>query len=134
MPWVTFPVLQRIDLNGLSVLQTYVCSVSWWLISICPPNVGPFGFMVAYRTIHVFDQVVYQYHHPRFTNRLSFWSMVVGKAFGLSIHLCNLKNIIITPKSLWIRPSDHHRLAYEIFRLSAFGLPTGLKSVLSIGS
>jgi len=109
-------------LIGPSVLQTYAPSVSWWMIK---PS--------AYQTIHVSDPVVY-YDHPRFTNRLSLRSMVVGIAFGLSIHPYDPNDIIIKPKGPWIHPPDHHRLAREILLLSALGSLTGPTSILSMGS
>ncbi|CAE6205560.1 unnamed protein product [Arabidopsis arenosa] len=70
----------------------------------------------------------------RFTNRLPVRSMVVGKAFGLSIHPCAPNDTIITPKGPWIHPSDYRRLAHEIIRSSAIGLLAGPTPVLSIGS
>ncbi|KAG7588699.1 Aspartic peptidase domain superfamily [Arabidopsis suecica] len=110
-------------LIGPSVLKTNAPSVSWLTIK---PS--------AYRTIHVSDPVVYHYDRPRFTNRLPVRSMVVGKAFGLSIHPCDPNDTIITPKGPWIHPSDYRRLAHEIIRPSAFGLLAGPTSVLSTGS
>ena len=106
--------------------------------SIRPPNVRPFGSMVDDSALSLsnhpcFDLVVY-YDRPWFTNCLSVWSMVVDKAFVLSIHPYDPNDILNTPKGPWIHLSDHRRLDYEILLPSALGLLAGPTSVLSIGS